>query len=333
MITERTKKIFGNISGKLWDDWHWQLKNRITDPKIAGIEDDCRGRFAVTPHYFNLIRRFDQSDPIYRQIVPIDADYASYTRKDPFDEESHMPVSGLIVRYPDRGLVVTTDFCYTYCQFCTRKWRWGKSGEQITISRFEKIAEYLENHSHIRELIFSGGDALTLNDETIERMLSITRSIKSIKVIRIATRVPAFMPQRITENLSSIIKKFSPIWIMTHFNHPRELTHESSRATAALRFAGVSLLNQSVLLKGVNDNYNTLYELFSKLQEFGIKPYYLFSCDPVYGTEKFKVPIEQGIEFIERLVKELGGIAIPRYIADVPGRSKLHIAPLRQIET
>jgi len=329
MITENAKKVFGDVSCKQWNDWRWQLKNRITNPKIAGIGDNYRGRFAVTPHYFNLIRRFDQSDPIYRQIAPIE----SYTRKDPFDEESHMPVNGLIVRYQDRGLVVTTDFCYTYCQFCTRKWRWEKPGEQITISKFEKIAEYLENHSHIRELIFSGGDTLTLSDETIEQMLSIARAIKSIKVIRIATRVPAFMPQRITENLSLIIKKFSPIWIMTHFNHPRELTCESSRAIAALRFAGVSLLNQTVLLKGVNDSYNTLYELFSKLQELGIKPYYLFSCDPVYGTENFKVPIEQGIKFIERLIKELGGIAVPRYIVDVPGRSKLHIAPLRQVET
>ncbi len=321
-------KIFGKIEDNLWNDWRWQLANRITDPKAIGIKDNAI-RFAITPHYLSLIKRPDSSDPLYMQIA---SDLScDLMKKDPFDEKSHMPIEGLIVRYPDRGLVVATNFCYAYCQFCTRKWRWDEPEQQLDIARFKKIAAYLENHTRIRELIFSGGEVLSLADKTIEAMLSVANSVRNIKTIRIATRALTFMPQRITDKFAQIMKNYAPIWIMTHFNHPRELSKQSLKAIEKLRFSGAVLLNQSVLLKGVNDDYDTLYTLFSRLQEAGIKPYYLFSCDPVYGTERFKVPIEQGIELIERLLKELGGIAVPRYVADVPNRSKLHIAPLQQI--
>ncbi len=332
MLTLFTRKVFGDVEEELWDNWHWQFKNRIVDLKKIGIGKIDGDRFAVTPHYFNLIEKFDKSDPIYRQIVPFDTDLESHLKIDPFNEESHMPVDGLIVRYPDRGLVITTNFCYAYCRFCTRRWRWDEPNEQLTLNKFDKIIKYLEINPQIRELIFSGGDALTLSNNTIEKLLTAARSVRSIKVIRIATRVPAFLPQRITEKLISILQKFSPIWIIMHFNHPREINDASLKAIGKLRFSGTSLLSQSVLLKGVNDDYDILYALFSKLQEAGVKPYYLFSCDPIYGTDKFKVPEKKGIMLIEKLISHLGGTAIPRFIADVPGRSKVHIAPLSKFE-
>ncbi len=331
-MNEFAKKIFGDVSNKLWNDWHWQLENRIVDLKRIGIGKTVSGRFAVTPHYLNLIEKFDKSDPIYRQVIPFDTEFESNLRIDPFNEESHMPVDGLIVRYPDRGLVVSTNSCYSYCRFCTRKWKWDELNEQLTLNKFDKIIKYLEINPQIRELIFSGGDVLTLSDKTIEKLFTAIGSVGSIKVVRVATRVPAFLPQRITEKFVAIIQKFSPIWIIMHFNHPWEINSESLKAIEKLRFSGASLLSQSVLLKGVNDDYNILYALFSQLQQAGVKPYYLFSCDPVYGTEKFKVAEKIGIELIEKLRSHLGGVAIPQFVADVPGKSKIHIAPLSKFE-
>jgi lysine 2,3-aminomutase len=317
-----------------WQDWRWQLKNRVTT--LAGLEKHLRltsGEragvllagtklaLAVTPHYFNLIDRSDPACPIRRQVIPsIEEGYDSpYDMSDPCGEDAAMPVPGLVHRYPDRVLFLVTDRCASYCRYCTRSRVVSGVGEQEMHLDFEQAFAYLEKHREVRDVLLSGGDALVLSDDKLEGLLSRLRSIRHIEFLRIGTRVPIFLPQRITPELCAMLKKYHPLWMSVHVNHPRELTTEVRDALGRLADAGIPLGNQSVLLAGVNDNVDTMRELVHKLLLCRVRPYYLYQCDLIRGSSHLRTSVAKGLEIIEGLRGFTTGYAVPQFVIDAPG--------------
>jgi len=317
-----------------WSDWRWQLKNRVTT--LAGLEkhlsltDDERAgvllagtklALAVTPHYFNLIDRDDPSCPIRRQVIPsVEEGYDSpYDMADPCGEDAAMPVPGLVHRYPDRVLFLVTDRCASYCRYCTRSRVVSGVGEQEMHLDFEQAFAYLEKHKEVRDVLLSGGDALLLSDDKLEAILSRLRAIRHIEFLRIGTRVPIFLPQRVTPELCAMLKKFHPLWVSVHVNHPKELTSEVRSALGRLADAGIPLGNQSVLLAGVNDNVDTMKELVHKLLLCRVRPYYLYQCDLIRGSSHLRTSVAKGVEIIEGLRGFTTGYAIPQFVIDAPG--------------
>jgi lysine 2,3-aminomutase len=317
-----------------WHDWRWQLKNRITT--LAGLENlllltsseragvllaGTKLALAVTPHYFNLIDRDDPACPIRRQVIPsIEEGYDSpYDMSDPCGEDSSMPVPGLVHRYPDRVLFLVTDRCASYCRYCTRSRVVSGVGEQEMQLDFEQAFTYLEKHKEVRDVLLSGGDALLLSDDKLEGLLSRLRAIRHIEFLRIGTRVPIFLPQRITPQLCGMLKKYHPLWMSVHVNHPRELTIEVRDALGHLADAGIPLGNQSVLLAGVNDNVETMKELVHKLLLCRVRPYYLYQCDLIRGSSHLRTSVAKGVEIIEALRGFTTGYAIPQFVIDAPG--------------
>jgi lysine 2,3-aminomutase len=317
-----------------WSDWRWQLKNRVAT--LAGLEkhlrltgDERAGvllsgtklALAVTPHYFNLIDRDDPSCPIRRQVIPsVEEGYDSpYDMADPCGEDAAMPVPGLVHRYPDRVLFLVTDRCASYCRYCTRSRVVSGVGEQEMHLDFEQAFAYLEKHKEVRDVLLSGGDALLLSDDKLEAILSRLRAIRHIEFLRIGTRVPIFLPQRITPELCAMLKKFHPLWVSVHVNHPKELTIEVRDALGRLADAGIPLGNQSVLLAGVNDNVDTMKELVHKLLLCRVRPYYLYQCDLIRGSSHLRTSVAKGVEIIEGLRGFTTGYAIPQFVIDAPG--------------
>ena len=317
-----------------WSDWKWQLKNRVTT--LAGLEkhlsltgDERAGvllsgtklALAVTPHYFNLIDRDDPACPIRRQVIPsVEEGYDSpYDMADPCGEDAAMPVPGLVHRYPDRVLFLVTDRCASYCRYCTRSRVVSGVGEQEMHLDFEQAFAYLEKHKEVRDVLLSGGDALLLSDDKLEAILSRLRAIRHIEFLRIGTRVPIFLPQRITPELCAMLKKFHPLWVSVHVNHPKELTLEVRDALGRLADAGIPLGNQSVLLAGVNDNVDTMKELVHKLLLCRVRPYYLYQCDLIRGSSHLRTSVAKGVEIIEGLRGFTTGYAIPQFVIDAPG--------------
>jgi len=317
-----------------WDDWRWQMKNRVTS--LAGLEQRLRLTseeragvllagsklaLAVTPHYFNLIDRDDPSCPIRKQVIPrIEEGYDSpYDMADPCGEDAAMPVPGLVHRYPDRVLFLVTDRCASYCRYCTRSRVVSGVGEQELHTDFEEAFSYLEKHTEIRDVLLSGGDALLLSDDKLERILRRIRAIRHIEFLRIGTRVPIFLPQRITPALCAMLRKYHPLWMSVHVNHPRELTVEVRDALGRLADAGIPLGNQSVLLAGVNDNAETMKELLHKLLMCRVRPYYLYQCDLIRGSSHLRTSVAKGVEIIEALRGFTTGYAIPQFVIDAPG--------------
>ena len=317
-----------------WADWKWQLKNRVTT--LAGLEkhlcltsDERAGvllagtklALAVTPHYFNLIDQSDPACPIRRQVIPsIEEGYDSpYDMSDPCGEDAAMPVPGLVHRYPDRVLFLVTDRCASYCRYCTRSRVVSGVGEQEMQLDFEQAFAYLEKHKEVRDVLLSGGDALVLSDDKLEGLLSWLRSIRHIEFLRIGTRVPIFLPQRITPQLCEMLRKYHPLWMSVHVNHPRELTTEVRDALGRLADAGIPLGNQSVLLSGVNDNVDTMKELVHKLLLCRVRPYYLYQCDLIRGSSHLRTSVAKGLEIIEGLRGFTTGYAIPQFVIDAPG--------------
>jgi len=322
------------ISREEWNDYRWQLRHRITRlSDVASLLDlppdemEVLGRvcgayhFAVTPYYFSLIRLGDPADPIARQAIPSTDEYYGMDtgEDDPLEEEKDMPVPGLTHRYPDRCLLVVTNFCSTYCRHCTRKRIWALGEGARTEFELTKMFAYIRRHEEIRDVIVSGGDPLTLSNERIEFILKSLRKIPHVEIIRIGTRVPVVLPMRIDDALCALLERYGPIWVNTQFNHPREVTEDAARACDRLLRAGIPVNNQTVLLRGVNDHPEIIRRLNTRLLAAKVRPYYLFQCDQVRGLEHFRTRLSKGIEIMEALRGHTSGLAIPSFVVDVPG--------------
>lgn len=276
---------------------------------------------SVTPYYAALADRRDPSCPIRRQIVPL-ADEAIEARgdlRDPLGEEAHEVAPELIQRYPDRALLLATDRCAVYCRFCTRSRLVGNGGGPRSLDRLEPAFAYLRAHPEVKDLIVSGGDPLAMATTRLTSLLGELRRIPSIETIRLATRVPVVLPQRIGPELLDALKPFHPLWVMTHFNHPKELSETARAALRKLADAGFPVMNQCVLLRGINDDADTLKELFRGLVRERARPYYLLQMDPVRGSSHLRTPLARGVEIMEQLQGRLSGIALPKLIVDTPG--------------
>ncbi len=317
-----------------WNDWKWQLKHRVTT--LAQLEEHLelsqeeragvllsghKLALAVTPHFFNLVERDNPDCPIRRQVIPrIEETWTSpYEMSDPCGEDSHMPVPGLVHRYPDRVLFLVTDRCASYCRYCTRSRVVSGAGEQELHTDFDEAFRYLEEHTEVRDVLFSGGDPLLFSDDKLEYLLRRVRAIPHIEFVRIGSRVPIFLPQRITPQLCAMLQKYHPLWMSVHVNHPRELTIEVKQALERLANHGVPLGNQSVLLRGVNDDVDTMKELVHKLLICRVRPYYLYQLDLINGSSHLKVPVTKGVEIIDGLRGHTTGYSIPQYVIDAPG--------------
>lgn len=317
-----------------WDDYKWQMRHRInslhaleqhinlTEQERSGIIlSGNRLAMSITPHFINLVDKDDPNCPIRRQIIPrIEESLDDPTElADPCGEDSHMPVPGLVHRYPDRVLFLVTDHCASYCRYCTRSRVVSGVGEQHLETQWEAAFEYLEKTPQVRDVLLSGGDPLIFSDSRLEKVISRLAAIPHIQFIRIGTRIPIFMPQRITDSLCAMLKKYHPLFLSVHVNHPRELTTEVKEALGKLVDAGIVIGNQSVLLKGVNDDVTIQRALVHKLLMCRVRPYYLYQCDLIKGSSHLRTSVAKGIEIIEGLRGHTSGYAIPQYVIDGPG--------------
>lgn len=316
-----------NATSSDWNDWHWQLKNRINSPEqlkrifnLSEIEAEeirkvnSKYRFSITPYYLSLIRSFEDTDPIYLQSIPQDKELLGIGELDPTNENGTNPVGVIIRRYPDRVILNLTNCCATFCRHCQRRRNIGKIDKCASNQDIKDSIEYIKNHPEIRDVLITGGDPLTLEDEFIDQILYQIRNIKTVEIIRIGTRMPVTLPQRITVNLINILKKYSPVFVNTQFNHPNEITSESIAACETLSKNGIILGNQMVFLKGINDDYYTLQLLNQVLLKSYVRPYYIFHPKNVIGTHHFSISIERGLEIYEKLRGNTSGLAIPTYV-------------------
>jgi lysine 2,3-aminomutase len=323
-----------NIPALQWNDWNWQLRNRVTglkqlSPLIQLTKEEKAGvlvantklAMAITPYFFNLIDRDNPDCPIRRQVIPRveELQYSAGDLADPCGEDKDMPVPGLVHRYPDRVLFLITDRCASYCRYCTRSRVVSGVGEQELDIDFEQAISYLKQHTEVRDVLLSGGDPLLFSDAKLEGLLRQLRAIPHIEFLRIGTRIPIFLPQRITPELTQMLRQFHPLFMSVHVNHPSELTIESRDALGRLADAGIPLGNQSVLLRGVNDDPETMKLLMQKLLRCRVRPYYLYQCDLIQGSSHLRVPIARGLEIMEQLRGHTTGYAVPQYVVDGPG--------------
>jgi lysine 2,3-aminomutase len=325
-----------------WNDWRWQIRNRIrTFEQLADVFPSLRVQsgiatvserypLAITPYYASLVRTADYADPVFRMGVPHVQELCDpeFLHADPLEEEADMPVPGLVHRYPDRALLIGTTMCAMYCRHCTRKRVAGTREASISVCRLRQVTEYLQGHPEIRDVIVSGGDPLTMPTSVLERILAALRSVPTVDILRLGTRTPVVLPQRITADLTQMLRKHHPVWVNTHFNHPQEVTAESAAACGRLADAGIPLGNQSVLLRGINDSPQIMETLCRALLRIRVRPYYLFQCDLVRGVEHFRTPLSRGIEIMEYLRGRVGGLGIPTFVVDTPhGGGKIPLLP------
>jgi lysine 2,3-aminomutase len=342
----RRHPLWRNVPDHLWDDWRWQSQNAIRSVRqlrdllsFTSEELEAIGlleteyKTAIPPYYFSLIDPDDPNDPIRIQSVPspLEQDNPSgYELEDPLEEDKDSPVPGLTHRYPDRALLVTTHVCTMYCRFCTRKRATMVRGGWDAISRNdERMIEYIRDHKEIRDVIVSGGDPLTLPATKLKFFLDNLAAIEHVDVIRIGTRVPVTLPQKLyDESLIDLLASAGKVWIQTHFNHPREITPEAARVCLALLKAGMPVNNHSVLLRGVNDSLETMRSLMRALLRIKVRPYYIFHCDPVIGAGHMRTSVWKGMEIMEGLRGHMSGLGIPTYVVDSPhGGGKIPIMP------
>ena len=322
------KRFYPEASIHEWNSWKWQVRNRIrTLPdleRFVTLTDDERQAvllrtenlpIAITPYYMSLLDPINPLQPLRRTHIPVGTEFVQTKGEDPdpLGEDHHAAVPGLIHRYPDRVLFLTTGFCSTYCRYCTRSRMVGETNGMysFSMSQWERAAQYIEAHPEIRDCLLSGGDPLSVGDDKLEWLLKRLRSIKHLEFIRIGTKIPVVMPQRITRNLCNTLKKYHPLWMSIHFTHPEELTPECQAACARLADAGIPLGSQTVLQQGVNDDSLVLKKLFHGLLKIRVKPYYLYQCDPVSGSSHFRTPVERGLELIRQMRGHTTGYAIP----------------------
>ncbi len=329
------------------DDWRRQMRRRIKTVSalsraLPGLRDAEAVEpvlavypMAISPYYLSLVREADTSDPIFRQCVPHAAELHSplYCRPDPLHEEKYSPVPHLVHRYEDRALSLASSTCATYCRHCTRKRMSGIKEGCLSHSAIELQVDYLRSHPEIREVIISGGDPFAMATERLDFIMQSFRSVPSIRNIRIGTRTPVTLPMRITGELCAMLQKHHPVWLCTHFNHPREVTPEASAACEKLLGAGIPILNQTVLLRGVNDSDVTMMALCRALLDIRVRPYRLYQCDLVQGVEHFRTPLVRGIEIAETLRNRISGIGVPQFMVDTPdGGGKVPINFNRIVE-
>ncbi|OGO31645.1 MAG: lysine 2,3-aminomutase [Chloroflexi bacterium RBG_16_56_11] len=325
-------RLFRHVPDTAWSDWKWHFRNRITTvdqlSRLVPLSTEEQAQIqlvtrryplSITPYYLSLIDPGDPDDPISKQAIPsiMELTMGSLGLEDPLGEKEDSVVPGLVHRYPDRALMVLTDICPMLCRHCTRKREWRHGGWVRPDDEIEAILGYLRCNRQIRDVILSGGDPLTLSTQQLERIIARIREIKHIEIIRIGSRFPVVLPQRIDAELCAMLSKYGPIWLNTHFNHPREITAESAAACDRLLRAGVPVNNQSVLLKGINDNAETILKLCHGLLKIKVRPYYLFQCDEVQGTEHLRTPVETGIKIIEGMRGYTSGLAIPTFVVDL----------------
>jgi len=323
-----------DVSPDLWQDWKWQLKNRITsleqleqyleltpDERAGCLFAKDKLALAITPYFFNLIDPNDPNDPVRRQVVPHAGEMQTAPEEllDPVGEENTKPVDGIVHRYPDRVLFLVTDRCASYCRYCTRSRLVSNAQDYNFHPEFESGLEYIRTHPEIRDVLLSGGDPLLLSDNKLDYLLGELRKIPHLEFIRIGSRIPVFLPQRITPALCEIFKKHGPIWLSIHVNHPNECGHELRDACERLSFAGVPIGNQSVLLKDVNDDAEIMKSLIHRLLMMRVRPYYLYQCDLITGSAHLRADARKGIEIIRALRGHTTGYAIPQFVIDAPG--------------
>ena len=318
-----------------WNDWRWQLKNRITTveqlerllPELTASERAgailARSKLAmaITPYFFNLIEPDDENGPVRRQVVPRleETHQTSWEMTDPCGEDSHSPVPGLVHRYPDRVLFLVTDRCAAYCRYCTRSRLVSNATGYDFHPDFDRQLAYIESHPEIRDVLLSGGDPLLFSDEKLEYLLSRLRALPHIEFLRIGTRIPVFLPQRITPELCAMLKQFHPLFLSIHSNHPKELTTEVRDALGRLADAGIPLGNQSVLLRHVNDDVAVMKQHVQKLLRCRVRPYYIYQCDLIAGSAHLRSTVRKGIEIMQGLRGHTTGYAVPQFVIDAPG--------------
>lgn len=329
-----TRQFFFDVPDEQWNDWKWQVKNRIetledlkkyiqlTPEEENGVRESLKTlRMSITPYYLSLINLNDPHDPIRKQSIPTinELHVSPSDLQDPLHEDSDSPVPGLTHRYPDRVLFLITDMCAMYCRHCTRRRFAGQKDAGAPTDRIDKCIDYIARTPEIRDVLLSGGDALLMSDDRIEYILKRLRQIPHVEIIRFGSRTPVVMPQRITDEFCEMIKKYHPIWLNTHFNHPNEITPESAAACAKLANAGVPLGNQTVLLRGINDCTHVMKKLVHELVKIRVRPYYIYVCDQSMGIGHFRTPVSKGIEIIENLRGHTSGYAVPTFVVDAPG--------------
>ena len=330
----RKDKYFSHVTDLEWNDWRWQVRNRIKTVeeldkyvKLSDQEKEDIGRvlskfrMSITPYYLTLIDPDDPNCPIRKQAIPsvYEMHVGQNDMLDPLAEDTDSPVPGLTHRYPDRVLFLITDMCSMYCRHCTRRRFAGQHDQRMPQDRIDMSIEYIRNHPEIRDVLLSGGDALLVSDEILEDIIKRLREIDHVEVIRLGTRTPVVLPQRITEDFVNMLRKYHPIWLNTHFNHYDEITIESKQAIDRLADAGIPLGNQSVLLKGINDSVDIMKKLVQRLAYIRVRPYYIYQCDLSLGIEHFRTPVSKGIEIIEGLRGHTSGYCVPTFVVDAPG--------------
>ncbi len=330
------KRFFPGVTSKEWFSWEWQIKNSFTSIKdLQKIFSLCEEEVSaltdqqgllpvrITPYYASLISSDNPEQPLRKCVIPILNEHILSKGEvvDPLGEETHSPVPNLVHRYPDRVLFLATDFCSTYCRYCTRSRMVGKTCHTApsSVTMWDKAFDYIREHKEVRDVLISGGDPLTLSDDKLVYLLSKLREIKHVEMIRIGTKVPVVLPQRITTALVNKLSKFHPLYMSIHFTHPDEITPEVKRACELLANAGIPLGSQTVLLKGINDNTETMMSLVHKLLQIRVRPYYLYQCDPIPGSAHFRTSVEKGLKIMRGLRGFTSGYAIPSYVIDAPG--------------
>jgi len=334
--------LYSDIPDDKWNNWRWQLSNRIntveefekviplTPSERKALSAQNLFRVDITPYFISLIDPNNPNDPVRKQVVPSDAELVPFTAmmEDSLAEDRHSPVPGLVHRYPDRVLMLVTTQCASYCRYCTRSRIVGDPSATFSRAEFEMQIEYLQRTTQVRDVLLSGGDPLVLAPKILEEILSRLREIPHIEIVRIGSRVPVFLPMRVTDELTDMLQKYHPLWMNIHVNHPNEISLELAQAADKLTRAGIPLGNQAVLLAGVNDNVHIQRQLVQELVRIRVRPYYLYQCDLVEGAGHFRTPVAKGIEIMEGLRGHTSGYAVHQYIVDAPGGGgKIPVTP------
>jgi len=343
MPTHQNLSKWSRVPTEQWNDWHWQIAHRVTTveelkevipltkAEETGITQCLETlRMAVTPYYASLINPNDPQCPVRKQAIPtaLELHVGEYDLFDPLHEDTDSPVPGLTHRYPDRVLLLVTDQCSMYCRHCTRRRMAGQTDQALPLEHFQQALQYIRATPQVRDVLSSGGDPFTFSDDRLDYILSNLRAIPHVEIIRIGSRIPVVLPMRITDDLVQMLRKYHPIWVNTHFNHPKEITPESQAALARLADAGIPLGNQSVLLRGVNDCPNIMKKLVHLLVKNRVRPYYIYQCDLSTGIEHFRTSVSKGIEIVENLRGHTSGYAVPTYVVDAPGGGgKIPVSP------
>lgn len=333
--------LWKDATPEQWNDYRWQLKNSVQTleqlEQVIQLTDEEREGFlatrsefsmSITPYLCALMDPEDPSCPVRMQFVPRLHEISGLGVTDSLGEDAHRVAPGLVHRYPDRVLFLVNNMCASYCRFCTRKRLTGLDNEVLPKAEIEQTLAYLREHTEVRDVLISGGDPLTMSDRNLEYVVSRLREIPSIEIIRIGSKMPMFCPMRVTDDLVKMLAKYHPVWMNTHFNHPKELTAEAKAACARIANAGIPLGNQTVLLRGVNSSARIMKDLMHELVKSRVRPYYIYQCDLEDGLEHFRTPVEKGVEIMEALRGWTTGFAVPTYVIDAPGGGgKIPVAP------